>query len=79
VFSQDRREIGGRVLGEVSKAENGRSSGDCCRKNRVAVQREMQRGRINGLLEENRTRVLDERRKEERAEECDARPMRAKN
>jgi hypothetical protein len=28
VFSQDQREIGGRVLGEVSEAAYGRSRGD---------------------------------------------------
>jgi hypothetical protein len=36
MFSQDQREISGRVLGEVSEAAYGRSRGDCCRKERVA-------------------------------------------
>jgi hypothetical protein len=72
------REIGGRVLGEVSEAAYGRSrwlllSGRGRRK-----QREIQRRGTNGLMEENRTRVLGERRKEERAEECDARQAHAR-
>ena len=33
---------------------------------------------INGLMEGNRTRVLDERCKEVRAEECDARQAHAR-
>jgi hypothetical protein len=79
-LARSMREIGGRVLGEVSEAAYGRSRGDCCREGFVA---NSARCCVEGLMDRwKRTGhgcLVSGAKKSEPRNAMHARPMRAKN